>query len=120
METEFIFPDTIMKHLIHKVHHFTRRELLIEEIVIILFCIFSWAAALAATALIPVQVNIVNCGTRAELPARCEADSRCCVLLKGKIPSHTRIPEGGLSMPVADPDDAIIVDPEDGPDRHVE
>lgn len=109
-----------MKHFLHKVHHFTKRELLIEEIVIIVFCLFFWAAAFAATALIPVQVNIVNCGTRAELPARCEADARCCTLLKGNIPSHDRIPEGGLSVLPDDPENAIIFDPEEGPDRNVE
>ncbi|MBI2234247.1 MAG: hypothetical protein HYU57_04515 [Micavibrio aeruginosavorus] len=110
-----------MKQLIQKVHHFTRRELLLEEIVIILFCLLFWAAAFAATALVPVQVNIINCGTRAELPARCEADARCCALLKGNPPFRGRsTPSGTTSGSAGDPENTITLDPDAARDKDAE
>lgn len=67
--------------LIH--HHFTKRELAAEEVVIIIvICILLAAGSYAAKALLPVRVNLVQCGSRTDLPEACRRDQRCCALLE--------------------------------------
>lgn|GEM_PF-2989484 len=86
----------------HFAHHFTRAELAAEEIFIVLcLCLLLTSAGLATTSvLLPIKVTLVQCGTRAELPARCVADSRCCSFLKG----------AGGERPFPQDDNAAAVD----------
>lgn len=71
-----------MKRIVKKIHHFTRQELAVEEIVIIAAgtCILT-AVAAAATTHLPVRATIVQCGPRSELAAKCREDERCCELM---------------------------------------
>lgn len=73
-----------MKKLFGKMHHhFTKRELAAEEIIIIvIICILLAAGSYAASALLPMRVNIIQCGERKDLPERCREDQRCCALME--------------------------------------
>lgn len=88
-----------MKKIFKKVHHFTRTELAIEEIVIILIICLLCSAALAAKVLLPIRAGIVQCGTKAELSESCQRDARCCALMENSNTStsieqmHTEPPE---------------------------
>jgi len=81
-----------MKRVIRKIHHFTKRDLAAEEIIIIIFVCALAAAAFAASAFLPIRTTIVQCGSRDELPAKCREDHRCCALLEtvGDRESQTR------------------------------
>lgn len=59
-------------------HHFSKAELALEEIIIIIVCVVLTLAALAAEALVPVQVNIVRCVTSEERVKMCTERSLCC------------------------------------------
>jgi hypothetical protein len=71
-----------MKRVIRKIHHFTKRDLAAEEIIIIIFVCVLAAAALAASAILPIRATIVQCGPQEDLPAKCREDQRCCALLE--------------------------------------
>ena len=76
-------------------HHFTKWELATEECaIIVVLCVLFAATSLAASALLPIRVDIVQCGSRAELPAKCREDRRCCALLEQR--------GGATPVPVAD------------------
>ena len=71
-----------MKKLIRKIHHFTKRELVIEEVIIIvIFCLLA-AAAFAASAILPIRATVIQCGSRGELQEKCREEQRCCDFLK--------------------------------------
>src|SRR5687768_18261418 len=66
-----------------KMHHFTRWELAAEEVVIVvIICVLLTATCFAASALLPIRASLVQCGPRADLPAKCREDQRCCALLE--------------------------------------
>lgn len=71
-----------MKRIRKKIHHFTKRELAAEEVIIIVFICFVLAVgAYAASVILPIKTEIVQCGAREDLPEMCRKDSRCCALL---------------------------------------
>jgi len=65
-----------VKNFLH--HHFTKRELALEEILIIAVCLLLALAAFAAEALLQVQVNIVRCVSQEERIQMCRERSLCC------------------------------------------
>jgi hypothetical protein len=71
-----------MKRIIHKIHHFTKKELAIEEILIITVMCVLGTGALAAKVLMPIRAHIVQCGEREDLSRSCREDARCCALLE--------------------------------------
>lgn len=100
-----------MKRLIKRVHHFTRCELVLDEILILLtlVCILS-AAALAAVVVLPIRATIVQCGEREDLPAKCREDERCCRLLEQSATgSVTLYPQTRPGPAIVEP--AAIVNP---------
>lgn len=71
-----------MKRVKKKIHHFTKRELAAEEIIIIfLICFVMAVGSYAASVYLPIKTEIVQCGVREDLPEMCQKDSRCCALL---------------------------------------
>jgi hypothetical protein len=75
-----------MKRIITKIHHFTRQELAVEEIIIVVLITLLATTALAASVIIPIRATIVQCGSRAE---RCREDRRCCALLEMTVDSQS-------------------------------
>lgn len=72
-----------MKRVIKKIHHFTKCELITEEILIIfLVCVVLAAVGFAANAFMPVRASIVNCGRAEDVPLKCREDQRCCTLME--------------------------------------
>lgn len=97
-----------MKKIFKKVHHFTRTELAIEEIVIIVIICLLCSAALAAKALLPIRAGIVQCGTRAELSESCRRDTRCCALMeKSGSPSDAIETMHDMDAPEGEPVETI-------------
>ena len=72
----------MLRKIFKKIHHFTRTELAVEEIVIILIICLLCSAALAAKVFLPIRAGIVQCGTKADLTESCRRDARCCVLME--------------------------------------
>lgn len=71
-----------MKRLKNKIHHFTKRELAAEEIIIIfLICFVMAVGSYAASVYLPIKTEILQCGAREDLPEMCQKDARCCALL---------------------------------------
>lgn len=75
-------------------HHFTKTELVLEEIIIVVaICFLFAAAALGSEALLPVKVSIVRCVTEKERLNMCEQRELCCHLIdKGRNPSLQSFP----------------------------
>lgn len=71
-----------MKRIVRKIHHFSKKELALEEIVIITIVCLLTTGAFAAKILIPIRAGIIQCGHREDLPDSCRRDTRCCLLLE--------------------------------------
>lgn len=85
-------------------HHFTKRELAIEELLLIILCLTLFGTiVLGAGAILPAKATLLNCGARAELEKSCRKDERCCVFLTG---GTAALPPENLKEPVT-PEDMI-------------
>lgn len=92
-----------------KTHHFTKWELAAgETAIIVIICVMLTAACLAAPALLPIRVKIVQCGARADLPAKCREEQHCCALLeqgggsRSTPAAHKKFYESSVTEPSAD------------------
>ena len=104
-----------MKKIFKKIHHFTRFELAIEEIIIIIIICVLCSAALAAKALLPIRAGIVQCGSKAELSESCRRDARCCGLMENSGASSGPPENQMQETNAADEDPSLQTVDENGP-----
>ncbi len=94
------YQEKVTRRLIPKIkalvsHHFSKTELTIEKIVIIVVvCTMLALATWAAEVLLPVQVNIVRCVTQEERIRMCNERSLCCNLVDEEAGRNVSRPAG--------------------------
>ena len=108
-----------MKRIVRKIHHFTKRELVAEEVIVFLIISLLAGFALAASAVLPVRAGVVQCGAKEELSQSCREDERCCALLEmsgfsSEAEDVMPSPSPYSSQPHSAPTDKSYIDIQEG------